>query len=259
MKKIFLSASVLAIAFTACKKENTSNPTTPTDPGSSSKLLKKITETQNGQATVYNFSYDAAKRLTSVKTTDNTESIDFTYDANGNVTKMEQREDNNFRNVYAYTYNNGVPVLATLKSWELTAGEPDALYEDDVLTYTLANNLVTKINVNMKMLDKSVDFELSYASNNLSKIVATGTQGFDYSASFTYGDKKPVYPRVFNYVMDPSGYAVQFFAKNDIRKVVFDLPGTTGDKSITTTYTYDAAGYPLTATDGSTTSKFDYE
>ena len=94
MKKIFLAASVLALVFTACKKENTSNPTTPTDPGSSPKLLKKITETQNGQATVYNFSYDAAKRLTSVKTADNAESIDFTYDGNGIVTKMEQREDN---------------------------------------------------------------------------------------------------------------------------------------------------------------------
>lgn len=259
MKKIFFAAGVLALGFTACKKETSTTPGTPTDPGTSSKLLKKITETQNGQSTIYNFAYDAAKRLTSVKTADNAESIEFAYDANGNVVRMEQKEDNNFRNLYTYTYNNGVPVSATFKSWELTAGEPDDLIEDDVLTYTVANNLVSKINVNMKQSDISVDFDLTYSNNNLAKVVSSGTPGFAYTATFTYGDKKPIYPRVFNYVLDPYGYSVQFFAKNDLRKLIIDMPGTTADKTINTTYTYDSAGYPLTATDGSTTSKFDYE
>ncbi|HET7897857.1 MAG TPA: hypothetical protein VFL47_09305, partial [Flavisolibacter sp.] len=258
MKRIILAASVLALTFTACKKETSSNPSNPSNPDTPTRLLKKLTETENGQTTVYNFTYDAAKRLTAIKTTDNRNTINFTYDANGNVVKMEQQEDNDFKNVFTFAYNNGIPASGTFKQWELTAGEPDNLVEDDVLTYTVSNNLVTKIGVNMTLADEAIDFDLTYVNGNLSKVKANGLQGFEYSSTFTYGEKKSPFPKVFNYVMDHAGLSVQFFTKNDIRSIVYKIPGMS-DTNITTTYTYDSAGFPLTSTDGSTTTQYEYQ
>lgn len=253
MKKFILAASVLTLLFTACKKEGDS-PSNPQTPGHQ---LKKITETINGQVTVYNLNYDASKRLTSIKSADNHEMVEFTYDANGNVVKMEQREDNVFKNLYTFAYNNGVPATGTYKSWELTAGEPDALIEDDVLTYTVTNNQVSKIKVNMTLDQEIMDIDLTYENGNVSQVKSGGA--FGYTATFAYGDKKSPYPQVFKYVMDHEGVSVAFFTKNDLKSVAFDVPGTEGDSTVTTTYTYDSAGYPLTSTSGTTTTKFEYQ
>lgn len=259
MKRIILAASIMALTFTACKKETSTDPSTPPTPETPSRLLKKITETENGQSTVYNLSYDGSKRLSSIVSSDNSHSIQFTYDANGNVIKMEQREDNDFKNIFTYTYNNGVPVSGTFKSWELTAGEPDDLIEDDVLTYTVTNNKVSKIHLNMTLADEAVDFNLTYTGDNLTKVESAGLPGFEYTETFTYGTKKSPFPQVYKYVLDEAGYSLQFFTKNDLKSLVVDLPGTQGDKSINTTYTYDSAGYPLTSNDGSTTTTFEYQ
>src|SRR4051812_19069540 len=108
MKKLFLIAGAgAALILSSCKKENshTSNPST----GGTTKLLQKLTKTENNQTTVYNFSYDANKRLTGFKSTDNVESTSFTYDNGGNLTKIEQ-SDKDFKNIYAYSYANGVPL-----------------------------------------------------------------------------------------------------------------------------------------------------
>ena len=258
MKKFILAASVLALMFTACKKEGSNEPSNPSNPGNASRLLKKITKTEGGETTVYNLTYDGSKRLTAIKSADNHELIEFAYDNSGNVVRLEQKEDNESRELFTFTYNNNVPVSGTHKSWELTAGEPDDLTEDDVLTYTVENNQVTKINQNFLLEDVALDFVLTYANGNLAKVEATGIPNFNYSAAFTYGDKKSAFPKVFNYAMDPGGLSVQFFAKNDIKSMVWNLPGAPPQTFITT-YTYDAAGYPLTSTDGTTTNKFEYQ
>jgi hypothetical protein len=258
MKKIILAASVLALTFTACKKEVTTDPTNPTKPDNSSRLLKKMTKSEAGQTTVYNLTYDGAKRLSQIKSADNHELIEFFYDNNGNVVKMEQREDNESRNLFTFSYNNGIPVSGTFKSWELTEGEPEELTEDDVLTYTVTNNQVTKINQNFLLQDVAVDFLLTYANGNLAKAEATGIPNFNYSATFAYGDKKSPFPKVFKHVLDPAGLSVQFFTKNDIKSMTLHIPGTT-TQTTTTTYTYDAAGYPLTSNDGTTTHTFEYQ
>lgn len=258
MKKIFLAASVLALTFTACKKEGTTDPSNPPNPDTSSRLLKKITKSEGGQTTVYNLTYDGAKRLTFIKSADNQERIEFAYDNNGNVVRMEQREDNESRNLFTFSYNNGIPVSGTFKSWALTEGEPEELTEDDVLTYTVTNNQVTKINQNFLLQDVAVDFVLTYSNGNLAKAEATGIPNFDYSVNFTYGDKKSPFPRVFKHVLDPAGLSVQFFTKNDIKSMTLHIPGTT-TQTTTTTYTYDAAGYPSTSNDGTTTHTYEYQ
>ncbi len=258
MKKILVAAAALTIMFASCKKEDSVQPTpTPLPTNPTTKLLKKITQTEAGITTIYNLTYDASKRLTSVKSTNNIETIDFTYNATGDVIKVVQ-VDNDFRNIYNYTYANGVPVGGTFKSWELTAGEPDHLHEDDVLTYTVANNQVTKIKLEMLQMGETVNFDLSYTNGNVTKIESTGGL-LPYSATFSYGTKKQPAPKVFNYAMDDAGFFLQFFAKNEVTKVQIDLPGNQADITVNTQYTYDAAGYPLTSTSDGTVLKYEYE
>jgi YD repeat-containing protein len=254
MKKLLLmAAGVAALTFTACKKDDSvqNNPGN----GGASKLLKKVTKTENGQTTIYNLVYDANKRLTSYRSTDNSEQMAFTYDGAGNVVKVEE-SDSEFKNIYAYTYNGDVPVSASFKSWEKTAGEPDALVEDDILTYTVANAQVT--NIKLKTVDdEETNFLISYANGNLTKVEMSGTSLF--TASFVYGIKKSPYPKLSKYVLDQAGFSLQFFAKNELLSATYDFPGTEADVNITTQYTYDATGYPLTSNDGETLLKFEYE
>jgi YD repeat-containing protein len=255
MKKIlFMAAGIAALTFTSCKKDDSveNNPGN----GNTTKLLKKITKTENGETTVYNFTYDANKRLTSYKSNDNVEQVVFTYDGAGNIIRVEETEEG-FKNIYAYTYNNGIPVSATFKSWERTAGEPDDLIEDDILTYTVENGVVSNIHLYMGIYDEETDFELSYTNGNLTGVESTGT--YPYSATFTYGNKKTAFPKLSNYVLDQAGFSLQFFAKNEVLSATFDFPGTELDNTITTQYSYDAAGFPLSSNDGETLLQFEYQ
>src|SRR5687768_11643848 len=89
MRQLFMMAvAFIALTFTSCDKEDST--TTPETP---SKLLKKLTKTENGEVTVYNFTYDAAKRLSSFKSTDDKEVTLLTYDAAGNLVKIDETEE----------------------------------------------------------------------------------------------------------------------------------------------------------------------
>lgn len=258
MKKRFLLATAVAaiLAFSSCKKDDPGTPS-PENPATS-KQLKKITKTENGTVTVYNLTYDAFNRLLSYKSTDNSESIQFTYDAAGNLTGIEQREDNEFKNIYTYTYLNNVPVSGTFKSWELTAGEPDAMIEDDKLTYTIANNQVSKIKLEMLQDGGSEsNLLLTYSNGNLTNVTTEGVNIF--TANFTFGNKKAVFPKVTNWVLDQEGFSLQFAAKNEILSASYDFPGTEADLTVNTTYTYDSNGYVLTSNDGNTQLAFEYQ
>jgi YD repeat-containing protein len=253
MKKNFLLTGTLVIlALMSCKKNDAVKPVDP-EPV---KLLKKLTKTENNTVTVFNFQYDAARRLLSYKSSDNKTGIDFTYDGNGNLIKAVNNEDD-YLNVYTYSNNNGVPVSGTFRSWEKTGGQLGLLIEDDQLTYTVEQNRVTKIHLKFLLAADETDFNLSYGSNgNLSKIVSGNN---NYTASFGYGSKKPVFPVVSKYILDQAGFSLQFAAKNELLSIAFDFPGTQFDESVTNQYTYDASGYVLSSNDGSSQANFEYQ
>jgi len=254
MKKKFLSAIVLAaLTFVSCKKDKA--VTVTPDPGTPVKLLTKLTKKENNVTTIYNFFYDTDKRLTSYKSTDNKTGVTFTYDGNSNLIKVEETEDD-FKNIYTYIYNNNIPVAADFKSWKKTAGEPDELIEDDHLVYTVANNQVVKIHLAFNLSQDAADFDLTYNNGNLSKITGSNTS---YTASFGYGNKKPVFPVVSKYILDQAGFSLQFAAKNDLVSIAFDFPGTDYDKTIINQYTYDANGYVLTSNDGTEQATYEYQ
>lgn len=263
MKRHFLVALIALSSLVACKKEKGNDNTGGggSNPGSS-KVLKRIIETKGGQTTTYNFSYDASKRLSSVISTDNSEAMSFTYANDGNVTKIENKEGN-VRNVMDITYSNGIPVSATYKSFEKDQTQNETLTEQYSLQYTVENAQVTKIKMIVPADPANdeegyeLDYNLSYQNGNLTKIETVGD--FAFSASFTYGNKKPAFPSFFKYALDPAGFSLEFFSKNDLLTMHYDYPGTELDNTITNVYTYDADGYVLTSNDGETQTKFEYQ
>ncbi|MFT3826249.1 MAG: hypothetical protein QM731_20160 [Chitinophagaceae bacterium] len=253
MKKLFLAAGMIAtLTIASCKKDKADDSPVNND----SRLLSKVTSTEGGQTSTYTLSYDANKHLTSIRSSDDVEVTSFTYDANGNLTRVEDVDDN-FKNIYTYTYTNNVPVSGTFKSLKKHAGEPEELIEDDRLTYTVTNNQVTKIHLDMNLAETEADFTLAYANGNLSKVTMDGTDM--YTAEFTFGTKRSPYPQLSKYVLDQAGFSLQFACKNELLKAKYDFPGTELDKTLTNQYTYDSKGNVLTSTDGTTTLKFEYQ
>ncbi|WP_315819007.1 hypothetical protein [Paraflavitalea speifideaquila] len=217
-----------------------------------------MTEVEGGVTTVYNFTYDNAKRLTSFASADGKESTTFTYDGNGNLTKIEAKEDG-FRNVYTYTYTNGVPVSGLLKTWELHGSEPEELTDESELTFTVSNGQVTRLKRHMKLFDEELIMDFTYANGNLSKVESAQGSSFPYKATFVFGTKKSPFPQLSKYVLDEAGYSLIFISKNELITALYDFPGTDMDHTTTTAYTYDASGYPLTSNDGEIKLTYEYQ
>ena len=250
MKKQFLTLLVAtATAFTACKDDN--------DLTIKTKVLSKLISTEDGENTTYSFNYDSNKRLTSFGTADNSEKTSFTYDAGGNLTKLENIEGDS-KVVFEIVYTNASPVTGSLKTYE------DAQLQSTInLEYTLANGKVTEIiqKIQNQEFGKST---LTYQNGNVTKIETVSVGGGTFTHSYTYGTKKSMFTNpAVKYVLDPAGITASFIAKNEVLTETLDSQGTDFDVNSTTTYTYDAEGYPLTATvtsdDEVVTLKFEYK
>src|SRR5688572_10700386 len=255
MKKLCMMAMVMStLVFSSCRKDKGSD--FDNGSGGSTKLLKKVTETSNGTTTVYNLNFDSNKRLIFLGSADNLETTNFTYDGAGNIIKVEVKE-HNYYSTYIYTYNNGIPVTGTLRTIMKTAGEPDDVMEDNILTYTVVNNQVTKIHQQMNLPDVALNVNLTYhSSGNLAKAEITGDEV--YSVNYIYGTKKTAFPAMSKFVLDLD-FLIAFAAKNELITTIMDFPGTQFDQTVTNQYTYDANGYPLTSNDGHTQLAFEYQ
>ncbi|MDF2190982.1 hypothetical protein [Paraflavitalea sp. CAU 1676] len=262
MKKLFVVAGMLAtLVFTSCKKDKDNDDNTGGGGNNpSTKLIKKLTETENGTTTVYNFTYDGNKRLTNYGSADGKEQTKFTYDAAGNLTKLEIIDEES-KIEYTYAYSNNVPVSGTMKTWELHGAQPDELITDNSVTYTVANGQVTKMKRVIKEDDEEyvMNLNLTYTNGNVTKIQTETGSILEYSAVFTFGDKKSPFPQLSKYILDEAGFSVMFSSKNELKTATYDWPGQVGDFGFSNTYTYDGSGYPLTSTDGTTQVKYEYQ
>lgn len=256
MRKHMLPFALAIISLVSCTKdkpENNNGGNLP-DPPPTAKVLKKLTQIENGATTVYNLSYNN-KQLVSIKTTDNSDVTTFDYDGDGNVVKVESK-DQTTHDIYQYVYEGGAPDRGTFKSYSIDNGA-ETLEQDNVIHYTVAGGKVTKINMDMNVQQQELNFVLTY--NNSGNVTKIATEGSDaYWAEFTYGNKKPAFPKVFKYVLDQAGYSLHFFASNTILSRHYHFAGS-DDISQNVTYTYDADGNVLTSNDGTTQSTFTYE
>jgi YD repeat-containing protein len=250
MKKTFVLLFVAAAAIVGCKKEKDNGGTG----GGDSKILKRFTRKDDSGTKIFDVAFDGNKRLTSVKSQDNSETTNFTYDPNGNVTKAEYKNDDS-RDVYEFTYSQGVPSSATHKSYTINEPGQEVLEYSSVLTYTVSNGQVTKINEKIGPDGEEINANITYSNGNVSSITTTGL--INLSISYTYGNKKPIFPVAFKYILD-LGSSLQFFAKNEVLTERFDGPGTELDRMITNQITYDSNGYVLTVDDGETKYTMEY-
>jgi YD repeat-containing protein len=255
MKLRFLLAAAVAsiLTLTSCDKDDdvTQGPINP-----QAKKLKKVTRTEAGITTVFTLNYDANNRLTSYRSANNSEYVIFSYDANGNLTGVEEQEVG-FKNIYTYTYANNLPVTGLFKSWELENGQPVQLIEDDRLTYTVTNNKVTGILLEMLQENEEMELDLTYTNGNLTRVVTTGQ--IPYTADFTFGTRRSAFPKVTNFVLDQAGFSLHFACNNDMLTARFDFPGTQFDSNVANQYTYDSNGYVLTSNDGTEQLVYEYQ
>nr|AUN35681.1 hypothetical protein [uncultured bacterium] len=256
MKLKFLLAGMAISMFTitSCHKDEPASP--PTNNPANSKRLVKVTKTEAGVATVFNLSYDSNNKLLSYRSADNSEYVIFTYDTQGNLTGIEDLEKD-FKNIYEYTYTNNEPATGTFKSWQVVGGQPTQMIEDDLLTYTVNNNQVSKIKLEMLQTGDELNMQLTYTGGNLTRVMSEGQ--VTYTADFGFGTHRPAFPKVSKFVLDQAGFSLQFASNNDILSASYDFPGTSFDRQINTNYTYDSNGYVLTADDGTAQMVFEYQ
>src|SRR5215217_27751 len=182
MRKHLFMFTLIAVSVVSCKKAKIDNnndndnggPGPDPIPVPTAKLLKKQTQVSNGETTVYNFIYNDNKQLTAIKTADNNDITNFTYDGDGNVTKVESTDPESHY-IFQFEYENGIPERGTYKNYDISNGTEE-LTEDDVIHYTVEDNKVTKINIDMNVQRQEVNFVLTYDNkDNVTKIQTEGS------------------------------------------------------------------------------------
>jgi hypothetical protein len=257
MKHLLTAAiAFTALAFTACKKKTEEAAPAP-EPQPVTLKLKKMIQTGNGATRTINFTYDNKGMLSSYASTDNVEHTSFAYDNDGNLTTIDETEEE-FHNMYVYSYQNGKPTSAIFKSWKIIPGQPNELVEDDVLTYTVVNNRVTAIHLEMQLDNSAMDFALTYDANGeVTEIKSVGSEV--YKATFTYGNNRSPFPFITKWVLDQAGFSTHFYTRRNQLSAAYDFPGTAFDRSQNTTYTFNATGYPVTAVSDGVQTAFEYQ
>ncbi len=254
-KHLFLFFAVAVAALVGCNDDNTPTPNS----ASSSKRLVKITENHGSQDIVFNLNYDASGRLITFKDPKNTQTTTITYDVNGNLTKFESKEFG-VSIIFEVTYKNGVPETGYLKTFN-----GSDFTELLTLNYKVEGGLVTKIVQKLQGIEYATSV-ITYQGGNVSKIVTSSSLVPELNSNiiYTYGTHKNRFiTEGFKYILDPLGLSTQFFAKNEITKMVYDYEGEDLDIEINSMYTFDQDGYPLTATESGIgteliTSRFEY-
>lgn len=260
MKKHFFVLFLVATSLIAgCQDDSSTDP----QPNNAKKLVSKITETENGVNTVYTLTYDAQNRLTGYNDQSNTDAFTVSYDAKGNLSKIESKEDEN-KATFEITYTaTGEPVSGTYKLYD-----NDQLEATFQLNYAVANGQVNEI-VMKDPASQNVygRFILSYANGNLTKVETTALGQAAMTQTYTYGTKKNFFAgSKIKYVVDP-GFSVLFYSANEIltERIVWGQFTT----DVTNQYTYDADGYPtngtvktkssLSSDESTTTLKIEYK
>lgn len=261
---------------------NGGNPT-------NSKLLKKtITTDDEGEVLIYNYAYDAQKRLTGVTTSDNSKTVTVTYTADGKIDKITIKDDlggGTFSTdilIPAYT-NNQITSLETT-----TTENGNSLKRRSIYTYN-SNGWPTNVKENVLNPDDnttvvaSLISNFTYSGNNISKWNIKQTLDFTFpipvfdflkemeiTMDFSDYDNKinPYNLLPKDYLIatvhtDINDSSVMGYAKNNAKKIKasFSIGGSQPvEDTQTAVYVYDNDGYPLSGISSSGGSvKFEYQ
>jgi predicted small secreted protein len=243
-KKLFFVLASVSLLVTACKKntESGGNPITQ------NKKLIKIEESATNYSS---FEYNTDATLKKLTTTDDTGGtpdetvVTYTYDGQKKISEAVI----NSSVILKYLYANN-----RLEKVEFYANNIKAMY--NVFEYN--NNRIAKITryfskggANPNDFEITAKNEYSYYDNGNVKekkeyfLTTSGTLSLAYTQQFDQYDAKvnPLQPLSEANL----GFMVNFSAANNaLHERMLDDAGETEEETVNT-YTYDAAGYPLTA------------
>ncbi len=238
MKQQLLISFTCIVLVTSCKKENGGHP-----PSGMVKYLERIVTIEDGQAVTYRLTYDNENRLIGYNSIEDSYQSKVTYDDNSNPVKFEL-EAEGAKQVFDIIYNSlGAPIRATSKFIN-----PEMPHEEFVteITYEVANGKVNKMHT-VDEVGNEATYTLSYAGNNLAKVVYTSEDG-ELVLTWKYGNKKSPYSASrFNYLVIPDLFSV-FSSENEITEASLEWVGV-GSFTTKQEYQYDAAGYPSSSTE----------
>lgn len=237
---------LLAIAAAACSKSSDSQ-----DPATKLLYPAKIVEVNGSTTTTTTYEYDNQNRIAKsisvrVYTGDNgiqTRTITYTY-TNDLLTQILNEEDDvtdfvTFKLVLNYTNEK----LATIFQYNGTDTEP---ISKDSLYYSNGSlpNVITQDN---GFITNTLTYD---ALGNATSILYSDKQGTNFETTINYDTDHPYYMWC---IPDPTNVTRQFkYCPTQYREVGKAGGVTTSDVITSYTYTFNAQGYPITATETTT-------
>ena len=264
MKPPILLIVLVILVLNACT-HNTEEPSTPVDTPVKTSLRTIVTTSASGTDSLLLSHYHNTDMI------DNLSSTHFTYDTVRQLLISIGRYINLFAQTIRYDVN-GLPIGGRINNDYYGGTGGSYQYDSDSVIYRLQGTRITEmILCNHKhtpsgpfpptlSTDTSLRITISYTNDNPQNIHAAYANGASYDLAYTYGThKSPLYRSRIKFMVSPndtynlfllSGHYIDFFAANDvlsIKRTGVTANGVSSFEKIDFLYTYNSAGYPLTA------------
>lgn len=251
-RKLWLCCLAFA-AMAACSKKDNDNP-----PSGVTKYLTKMTQEADGIHTEYTLTYDGKNRLTGyLEKEDGATATEraLTYDGAGRLVKLENdHPQEGTYETYTFTYTAaGAP-----EKYVRRISDDDGLKTTVNGTYTITNGKVARITEKDADPENPMEIytDFTYTGNNVTKVTVSSSEdpAVISAVELTHGGKKnPMRAGLpLNYAILPD-LALETFSENEILTLKLTLGGNVQMQS-TTTYQYNAEGYPTSSEERETGS-----
>jgi len=252
MKKLKLLFTILiGLTILSCSSDDDNNQT----PDNTSKLIKKVTLSNQNQTYSVNFSYNSDNSIDKLEYLDTGgDFIEQYFYNNGELDRIERQDLNGVTegSSEVYSYENGQPVeqkdyinITTL---------------DEVFKYFYNNNLLSSIQYfGFNETEYSKQDIYQYDSNQ--NVISILTDYVNASISeeetvFTYDSKNNPFKNIEPKITLKESFIS--FNNNLVTEVKTNLSKNTSISTKNYTYSYDNDEYPISRTDGNETLTFEY-
>jgi len=248
--KFSLLLACITLTHFACKKTETTGDQPVTPPTAKLKLLTKATAKNGSNTSTTTYTYDSNKRLVSIMA--GTSETVFTYNDRGELL-LRSSGPLASRIELIPTYEDGRIRYVISRGYKNSVIDNERKYG---YVYSSDGNVI-EIDQNYGNL-REVTYKLDYAGGNCIKFTSDDPT-FGFYSEYTYDDKKsPNYSSNARFIL---GLLTGPFPVHNILTAKTTYTYAANSPSPTTnsaTFTYDADGYPVTATQGSSTVTYEY-
>lgn len=222
-KSIFALLTVLTISLASCKKGDDNNNNGGETPVKKLKYLSQLKTTgTDNLTTTATFTYDDKKRISTIKYP--TSTVTYAYNGNQLFSVENDQPSTAFRDVVEFTYaTDGTIASARKRTYRNTAPPVDVTYN---FYYTAGK--ITQIKHEIYMDTYTYD-----SRGNCTKVFF---DQYNFGNDYTYDDKPN---------STTNGFPKYVLTSEVSNAATNNQTNRTGN---TTTYTYDADGYPANAT-----------